>query len=216
MVLVGLSGLTYSVSFLQKDFIHSVQKFIANAFSIGIVRNMVPGGTLEIIREFLKKIDLAKISKKGPAQFPQVLNQLTEQLRREMPKGGRHWGMARKCLNLFFRDAVYNFYLRKEYHLAKFEKVLEIPLDSYVGHALRRQARDEGRDVPPWRTVKGLTPEASAKFQAFALEIAKRRRTKRVHLDVFYWRAESLHKSEGQRVGEVRDGRHQAVSHDRR
>ncbi len=112
-----------------------------------------------------------------------------------MPRGARHWGVARKCLNLFFRDAIYNFYLRKEYKLAKFEKFLEIPLDSYVGHALHRQARDERRDVPPWRTVKGLTPEASAKFQAFASEIARRKRTKRLHLDVAYWGAENTNES---------------------
>ncbi len=68
---------------MQKDFIHSVQRLIANAFSIGIVRNMVPGGTLEIIRNFLKQADLEKISKKEPIQFPEVLNQLTEQLRKK-------------------------------------------------------------------------------------------------------------------------------------
>src|SRR6266852_8429109 len=118
---------------MRKDFYGSVQNFIANAFSVGIVRNMVPGGTLAIIQEFLKEIDLAAISKKTPSQFPQMLDHLTEKLRQRMPRGDRHWGVARKCLNLFFRDALYSFYLRKKYGLAKFEKYLEIPLDSNVG-----------------------------------------------------------------------------------
>jgi hypothetical protein len=94
---------------MQKDFLRSVQDFIVNAFSIGIVRNMGPKGTLGRIRESLKKIDLAAISKKDPSQFFQVLDDLTEKVRRDLPKGARHWGVARKCLNLFFRDVLYNF-----------------------------------------------------------------------------------------------------------
>ena len=176
---------------MDERFPKDVQNFIANAFSIGIVRNMVPGGgTLKIIREFLKQqIDLDEMSKKQPAKFPELLNQLTEQLRKKMPKGARHWGVARKCLNLFFPRRHLQFLSPKGIQSCEVEEFLEVPLDSYVGHALRRKARKEGKDVPPWRTVKGLTPDANAKFQAFALEIAKRKRTKRVHLDVMLWRA---------------------------
>src|SRR5207247_162792 len=94
-------------------------------------------GYLDNIRDFLKKIDLADIGKETPSHFPQMLDVLTEKLRRHMPRGARYWGTARKCLNLFFRDALYNFYLRKEYGLEKFEKYMEIPLDSYVGKELR-------------------------------------------------------------------------------
>jgi hypothetical protein len=90
--------------------------------------------------------------------------------------------------SLFFRDALYNFYLRQAYDLAKFEKYLEIPLDSYVGRALRGEV--EGEHLPRWRTVKGLTREESAKFQAVAAKVAKLQGTERVHLDVVYWRRE--------------------------
>jgi hypothetical protein len=175
---------------MQKDFLRSVQDFIVNAFSIGIVRNMGPKGTLSRVRESLKKIDLAAISKKDPSQFVQVLDDLTEKVRRDLPKGARHWGVARKCLNLFFRDVLYNFYLRKEFHLAKFEKYLEIPLDSYVGRELWQQAADEGTRLPRWHTVKGLTREVSVEFQAVAGKVAKRKGTERVHLDVVYWRGQ--------------------------
>lgn len=175
---------------MQPDFIGYVQKFVANAISISAVRKMGPKGTLSSIRKVLKEIDLATISRKNPSQFAQVLDDLTEALRREMPAGARHWGVARKCLNLFFRDCLYNFYLKTEYDLSKFEKYLEIPLDSYSGHALRQRAQRIGVDLPRWATVKGLTPELSAKFQAAASRIARNNRTHRLHLDIFYWRAE--------------------------
>ena len=89
-----------------------------------------------------------------------------------------------------FRDALYNFYLRKDYDLEKFEKYLEIPLDSYAGRELWRLAQHEGKHLPRWRTVKGLTREVSTEFQAVALEVAKREGTERVHLDVAYWPGE--------------------------
>jgi hypothetical protein len=87
-------------------------------------------------------------------------------------------------LNLY---ALYNYYLRDAYRLAKFEPYLEIPLDSNVGRRLRK----EDASLPPWRTVKGLTPELSARFQKAAAHIAKREHTHRVHLDVRYWRGDS-------------------------
>ena len=171
---------------LDQQFLKSVQDFIANSFSISIIRRMGPGGTLDCIRTFLKKVDFAAISKKEPSQYAQTLDELTENLRRTMPKGADGWGVARKCLNLFFRDCLYNFYLREAYDLEKFERYLEIPLDSYVGRELRRE---DGR-LPRWHTVKGLTREESAKFQEVASEIANRKKTNRVHLDVVYWRGE--------------------------
>ena len=171
---------------MQNDFLKSVQTFLANSFSISTIRKMGPKGTLDCIRNFLKKIDLPAISKRDPSQYPQALDDLTERLRQAMPKGAKNWGVTRKCLNLFFRDALYNFYLRKAYGLAKFEKYLEIPLDSNVGRALR----DEDSDLPRWHTVKGLTRETSRKFQTAASKIAKREGTRRMHLDVVYWRRE--------------------------
>jgi hypothetical protein len=76
----------------------------------------------------------------------------------------------------------------RRFKLVKFESYLEIPLDSYVGRKLTLLASGEGMTLPPWDTVKRLTPELSANFQAVAGKVAKRKRTQRVHLDVFYWR----------------------------
>jgi hypothetical protein len=149
---------------------------------------MGPPGTLARIRQFLKEdVDLRIVGKSIPADFQDTLNDLTMRLRRRLSTGARRWGVARKCLNLFFRDALYNYYLRDAYHLAKFEPYLEIPLDSNVGRCLRK--RDPS--LPAWRTVKGLTPKLSARFQKAAAQIAKRENTYPVHLDVLYWRGDA-------------------------
>jgi hypothetical protein len=94
-------------------------------------------------------------------------------------------GGRAKVLNLFFRDALYNFYLREQFNLAKFEKYMEIPLDSFVGKELRNVAKAE---VPRWRSVKGLSEQQSVKYQLVAAKIAHEKGTERVHLDVVYWR----------------------------
>jgi hypothetical protein len=175
---------------MQKAFLTSVQNFIVNGFSISIVRRMGPTGTLDCIRTFLKEIDLSAVSKRNPSQYSQLLDELTEKLQHALPKGAKNWGVARKCLNLFFRDVFYNFYTREAFDLAKFEAHFEVPLDSNVGRALRH----ENSELPRWRTVKGLTRNESDKFQAAAAQIAKREKTQRVHLDIVYWRGEKTSK----------------------
>jgi hypothetical protein len=166
-------------------FLQAVQNFLANALSISTVRRMGPSGTLEAIRTFLKGISLADVNKTKPSNYAHKLDDLTKNLQSALPKPG-HWGVARKCLNLFFRDALYNFYLRQEFDLTVFEKHLEIPLDSFVGRALRKEA--EGCDLPRWQSVIGLDAESSARFQDVAARVAKRKGTERVHLDMLYWR----------------------------
>jgi N-glycosylase/DNA lyase len=171
----------------DEKFLKAVQVFLANSISISTVRRMGPTGTLARIRQFLKEeVDLKIIGESDPAHFQDTLNDLTAKLRRRLSPESRHWGVARKCLNLFFRDALYNYYLRNAYGLKKFEPYMEIPLDSNVGRRLRK----EDRSLPAWRTVKGLTPELSARFQKAAAQIAKRDDTCRVHLDVKYWRGD--------------------------
>jgi len=166
--------------------LESIQRFLANSFTISVVRKMGPTGTLDCVREFLKKINLAAI--RPPSTFPQTLDELTEKLCRAMPKDAQHWGVARKCMNLFFRDSLYNFYLRQRYSLAELEDDLEIPLDSFVGKALKHE--DEGAELPRWHSVVSLTKEHNVRFQTVALLVARRRRTKRVHLDLIYWRGQ--------------------------
>jgi len=165
-----------------------LQKFIANAALAGTtLRNMGPDGTVGLAREYLKTIDLAEIGNGGKAGYPALLDRHTKRLQGRLQGAeGKTWGVARKSLNLFFRDVVYNSHLRKRYGLAQIEAVLEIPLDSQVSDGLHDEP--EGEELPIWRTVNGLKSEDSAEFQRVASEVAKRKKTERVHLDLEYWR----------------------------
>jgi|SRR5439155_11817528 len=125
---------------------------------------------------------------KTRGQFEMRLNVATRSLKDHLPKGAQNWGTARKALNIFLRDALYNHYLRSHHYLHRIEEWLEIPLDRDVATALR--AEPEGAALPRWDGVKikRLTPRVSRQYQRVAQLVADRRRTQRVHLDLEYWR----------------------------
>lgn len=102
-----------------------------------------------------------------------------------MPSGIRHWGVARKVLNIFLRGATYNCYLRHAYSLGRLEDMLELPLDSLTVQGLK--ARSPQRSLPCWHGVKHLTKGESDRFQDRASQIAKEHEVSRVHLDIFLW-----------------------------
>jgi hypothetical protein len=120
-----------------------------------------------------------------PATFKVQLDKRTHELRSHLPS--RSWGVARKCLNIFIRDAAYNFCLRREHKLERLEPSLEIPLDSNAARGLR----EKRSDLPRWQTIKALTCATNTAYQAAAAEIARHEGVFRVHLDVWYWRADS-------------------------
>lgn len=101
----------------------------------------------------------------------------------------KHWGAARKFLNIFLRNVVYNRYLCDEFGLEQIVPWLEIPLDSHVASGLR--AERGGTRLPRWKTVIGLKPEVSRLYQDFAADVAARKGCERVHLDLLYWRRQS-------------------------
>jgi hypothetical protein len=105
-----------------------------------------------------------------------------------LPRGAQHWGPARKFLNIFLRGVVYNRYLCDEYALAGIVPWLEVPLDSHVALGLRSEPG--GLSLPRWKTVKGLDPTTSKRYQDFAADTAARIGCERVHLDLLYWRRE--------------------------
>jgi hypothetical protein len=144
-----------------------IEEFYAKALAGTTLRNMGPSKTVACARKYLKTIDLAEIGKAGKTGFSALLDDHTKKLASRLPGlPGEKWGVARKSLNLFFRDAVYNHYLRKHYGLAPVEAALEIPLDSNVSDRLH--VEPEGKNLPSWGTVKRLKSEDSAKFQAAA------------------------------------------------
>lgn len=143
-------------------------------------------GLLRATQEYLgEKIVLSRIPMSSQKAYANWLDRKTELLLDAMQKKIEHrpWGLARKALNLFMRDAVYNKYLSKHFGLSKLESWLEVPLDSKVARGLKH--RHGGSALPRWPGLKHLKSSDSQKFQEFAGEYAKTQNTKRVHLDIY-------------------------------
>lgn len=149
-------------------------------------RGMGPKGTIPAAREYLASLDLARFCGTSEKEFRSALNRATNRFMNHLPRGAKHWRAARKFLNIFLRNAVYNRYLCKYYGLARIEPWLELPLDSQVAKGLRNEER--GRSLPRWKTVIGLDRETNETFQGFATSVARTKKIHRVHLDVIYWR----------------------------
>ena len=138
-------------------------------------------------REFLKELDLAHFKMDSPKAFMIALNEETERLQSALPRGARHWGTARKALNIFLRDVLYNRYLCNEYGFRNVEPWLELPLDSKAAKGLL--AEFEGSSLARWRNIKDLTAVMSDDYQNIAKQVAERRGIARIHLDLIYWMA---------------------------
>jgi hypothetical protein len=93
-------------------------------------------------------------------------------------------GSREKRLNIFLRNCLYTTYLRDEYGLAVAEPFFELPLDSITGARLVKESKGA---LPRWETVRALTTERSAQYQAAAARLAAKRGVARVHLDALWW-----------------------------
>ena len=173
------------------DLPHVIKQFIAiAAVGTGTVRGQ-RRGVQAALRKYLSKLDLRRVPK-APRDFRQWLDRKTKGALRAMEgvARGRPWGLARKGVNLFLRDCLYNYYLRREYGLARMGPWLEIPLDSVVAGELRKLAKKAGRGpLPVWRGLKRLTPEENARFQDFAFWYARKKvgLSAVVFLDNYLW-----------------------------
>jgi hypothetical protein len=155
------------------------------AVGASTVRGQGAPGIVKEAREFLAVLALARFGTSSPARFRRQLDHSTQDLMHEFPKPARSWGLARKVLNIFLRDALYTVYLRNEFRLDRAEALLELPLDSKtVGHLRREVGRGQ---LPRWSGVKHLTPSDSEVFQKRAAIRAAFRRVERVHLDAIWW-----------------------------
>ena len=163
----------------------SIQRYVAiSSIGTSTVRGC-PSGTLDAARNFLVTIKLRQLGVNQERLFQQRLDRLTKDLRSSLPPKAKYWGLARKILNMFLRDAFYNFYLRRQFGLGRAEPFLEIPLDSAVAKGLRR-GTSRG-SLPGWPDLKHLKPVDHAMFQQRALKLARQRKTARVHLDTVLW-----------------------------
>lgn len=171
---------------MRNDFLKTVQGFISiQAIGPSSLRNQGKG-VLKNAQDFCAKLNLQNYSNLNEVQFKRQLDQDTLKLIKALKLKNKPWGTARKALNLFLRESLYNKYLSKKYSLDRIEKFLEIPLDQVVSHALIK-LKTKGK-LPKWHSLKSLDEETSEKFQEFAQELAQNKyHIARVHLDIYLW-----------------------------
>jgi hypothetical protein len=173
---------------MKDDLLCALQRRVASlAVGPSTARGMGPPGTIGAARSFLAALDLSALSLVCRSDYPAYLDRLTDDFVRALPEGARFWGAARKFLNIFLRDVFYTRQLCEAFPLHHLEDLLEVPLDSHVGKALRSEP--EGASLPRWQTIIGLQTSISAQFQDVASGVARRRGFARVHLDLLYWRS---------------------------
>lgn len=167
-----------------------IQKRVANvAIGPTTLRNQGASGVTKKTREYFADLDLRRFKGISEAEFTRQLNICTGELRRKLPKKAKHWGTARKALNLFLMEAFYNRFLSKKYGLHSLEAYLEVPLDNQVVTGLKECA--EKGALPRWKGIKGLENDDSDKFQCYAQKLTKDKKLgSRVYLDLILWRRE--------------------------
>ena len=180
----------------QNDFIDKIHKRLS-IVSVGAsaLRNQGASGIIGIARDyFYQSISLDDYLDKlvSPDKFPEFLDDHTQKLLKIFPSDGKSWGAARKGLNLFFREAVYNKFISDHYKLStdlntfnKLIRQLEVPLDFDVAAGIYK---DKNGAIPKWISIKKLTKKVSDIYQKEALAIADSKKIARVHLDLIYWR----------------------------
>jgi hypothetical protein len=172
--------------FMNKSFVDDVQARVARvAISASAARGQRAPGLVFAARNFCVHVDLSRFSTDRRATFVRQLDATTLSLKKEFPRAGRSWGVARKLLNIFLRDALYTCYLREWYGLVAAEELLEIPLDSISSREILKL--DGGEDLPKWPGVRYLSQEISSEYQRVAQAEADRKGIARVHLDTSWW-----------------------------
>ena len=158
-----------------------MQVFVARYSTSGSTFGRQPAGTVKIAREYLSGLDLREFGINDSTCFLEALDRATFNLQRKIR--GRSWGFARKGLNVFLRDCLYNVFLREYAHLAQADAFFEVALDSIVAGQLRK--RDSC--LPPWVNIRDLTPDTNRRYQNVAAKVALDSQRSRVHLDAVWW-----------------------------
>ena len=170
----------------QNQLTKLIKGYVAET-SIGpsALRGQGASGVIAAARQFVKDLNLSRIPTSNGRSYERWLDRQTNLMLRTFPARARNWGAARKALNLFLRDAYYNQFLNRTYHIGRSARHFEIILDSIVVRRLRLM--DVAGVLPRWAGLKHVTPAESTIFQQFAIRIAKSQRVHPVHLDVLLW-----------------------------
>jgi hypothetical protein len=169
----------------HEELLRAIQSRAARiAVGASTARGRGNGGVVAASRDFFTRLDLGPFGG-APANFGQTLDQTTQDLLMALPSNGRHWGLARKLVNIFLRDCLYTTHLDSQHRLSASEHLFELPLDSLTAKALKRAT---GRGMlPQWPGLRHLAQDVSASFQEAAKTNAASKTVARVHLDAVWW-----------------------------
>lgn len=142
-------------------------------------------GTIGAARDFLSHLPLEQFGVRRSALFYPRLDLATENLRLNLPRKDQFWGVSRKALNIFLRNAFYNSYLNERYRLGTAEYIFEVPLDSITTSRLYSEAKP--KELHRWKGVMYLQPEQNRIYQEVARRVARKERIARIHLDTYWW-----------------------------
>lgn len=171
---------------MRDDFLPAVQWHVARLSIIAsAARNQGAPGVVSAARCFVADLPLHPFGTKLEPAFVNALEGSTEQLRRALPRGAKRWGVARKLLNIFLRNALYNHYLNQAYSLDQAEPWFEVPLDSIVAKELRRLLGST--PLTKWRGVQHVTPTVSRQYQQAIRQLAADKGIAPIHLDTYWW-----------------------------
>lgn len=173
----------------KRRFLALIQKFAAvQAVGPSAVRGQ-PKGTLKKIHAYLGRLRLDRLAGMDRTDYARWLGAHTQYLRRKLGGRKEQWGVARKAMNLFARQCLYNTYLSRAFHLAWLQRHMETPLDSVVARGLKKEAEEAGRAMPSrWKGLVGLDSKASEEFQDEARKCARDVGVRcRVFLDNYLW-----------------------------
>jgi hypothetical protein len=172
---------------ISADFLKPLQRFVANVgITASSLRNQGAEGVVAVARNFLAELDLGRLATIELTEYPAWLEQNTTALMVVLPEGARRWGAARKAMNIMTTQSFLNGRLAASYRLDRLGDVMETPLDGIAAAELRKM--EGGKWLPNWKGVGALTPEVSARYQGFALDVAQAKGIPRAFLDVFLWR----------------------------
>lgn len=159
-------------------------KVAISALPASALRGQRAPGLISIAREACEHLPLGQFGVASGKVFAERLDRYTAEMLAAFPRKARHWGVARKALNLFLRDAYYNQFLAAKYNLNRAAAHFELPLDSKTAAKLHEE---EDGHLPAWRGVKYLTAAQSAEYQLAATDLALDYDCHRVHLDAHIW-----------------------------
>lgn len=170
---------------MRRDFIKSIQAYEARAAIPPSTLRGQPTGTIAATRRYLIDLSLKQFGVASASLFYPRLDLATDELRQSLPENARFWGLSRKALNIFLRNAFYNTYLNHRYALQVAENLFEVPLDSITAKYLYDRAAK--KELPRWQGVMHLTPEHNRLYQQVAQRVGMEEGIAPVHLDAYWW-----------------------------